>query len=58
MYCQSVAIINYLASQAGLAKLTDVEELTSTMIFETCSEIFDGTVKPAFGASKADPEAG
>ena len=53
MYCQTAAIVTYVAKLAGLSKLTDLEELTSSMIVESLSEIGDAVSKSAFAARSA-----
>ena len=50
MYCQTAAIVAYVAKLAGLSKLTDLEQLTSSMIVESIGEIGEAISKSAFAA--------
>jgi glutathione S-transferase len=53
IYAQTQAINNYCAKLANFPKLTDKEELRNHMVIETCAEVFNAIVKPAFGAKAA-----
>ena len=57
-YCQTDAIVGYAAKLSGLPKLSDIEELTSTMVMETTREIYEQLYWPAGMAMRAIPESG
>ena len=53
MYCQTSAIVEYVAKLAGLSKLSDIEELKSNMIIESIKDVFEAITKTAFAAKAA-----
>ena len=58
MYCQTRAIVDYVAKLSGLPKLSSADELKSEMVMETVNEVFETTIVGAFMAMQVIPESG